>query len=323
MRREGSDAYVEENVFSVLEDNAVASNKVTSAPGKKGKKRTSSRNKRDNCAEGSENSRNSDHDDVNTCDSRSVLLKSGEHDRFQKYLTNGNEKSCETEKQDKTEPYSSGFKIPKKNFGEFKSSDKQTPAANKTRVSSFSNVKKKYSSSRQNTNVATSDTSGREVKTFNSGMGINNRPSMGTENFTSGFEIRISSNSSTDRDNHTSVNARNLHIILSELQCGQEDIGTQSFCKIQWQVQIKLPTRQNLLYQLKTTIYYPNPEVFKLTAWLLYTTISKIRDFQFQEKLESFSEHHGDRAHSKTMLVNSKDFIDGVVNGKKIPMQLL
>ncbi|CAC5421891.1 unnamed protein product [Mytilus coruscus] len=32
------------------------------------------------------------------------------------------------------------------------------------------------------------------------GMGINNRRSMGTENFTRGFEIRISSNSSTDRD---------------------------------------------------------------------------------------------------------------------------
>ncbi|CAC5368900.1 unnamed protein product [Mytilus coruscus] len=70
---------------------------------------------------------------------------------------------------------------------------------------------------------------------------------------------------------------------------------------------IKLPTRQNLLYQPNTTIYHPNPEVFKLTAWQLSTTISEIRDFQ--EKLESFSEHHGDRAHTKTMLVNSKDLI--------------
>lgn len=84
---------------------------------------------------------------------------------------------------------------------------------------------------------------------------------------------------------------------------------------------IKLPIRQNLLYQPKTNIYHPNPEVFTLTAWLLSTKISEIRDFQ--EKLESFSEHHGDLAHSKTMLVNSKDFIVGVVNGKKIPMQLL
>ncbi|CAC5415909.1 unnamed protein product [Mytilus coruscus] len=84
---------------------------------------------------------------------------------------------------------------------------------------------------------------------------------------------------------------------------------------------IKLPIRQNLLYQPKTNIYHPNPEVFTLTAWLLSTKISEIRDFQ--EKLESFSEHHGDRAHSKTMLVNFKDFIVGVVNGERIPMQLL
>ncbi|CAC5394217.1 unnamed protein product [Mytilus coruscus] len=65
---------------------------------------------------------------------------------------------------------------------------------------------------------------------------------------------------------------------------------------------IKLPTSQNLLYQPKTTIYHPNPKVFKLTAWLLSTNISEIRDLR--EKLESFSEHHGDRAHSKTMLIN-------------------
>ncbi|CAC5405579.1 unnamed protein product [Mytilus coruscus] len=190
MRSEGSDAYVEEDTSSVLEDNEMASDKVSSAPGKNGQKDTSSRSKKDNLsdlesrmmarieeqdkqfdsmspemgklfdllqgkltdtgnevpksehenqntvtveassaarrpliplnsainehknsvddietlsvrisdserqnsgflfsAEGSENSRNSDHDDVNTCDSRSVLVKSGEHDRFQKYFT--------------------------------------------------------------------------------------------------------------------------------------------------------------------------------------------------------------------------------------------
>ncbi|VDI03539.1 Hypothetical predicted protein [Mytilus galloprovincialis] len=50
-------------------------------------------------------------------------------------------------------------------------------------------------------------------------MGINNRRSMGTENFTRGFEIRISRNSSLDRyKTHTSVNARNLPIILAEVE---------------------------------------------------------------------------------------------------------
>ncbi|VDH97458.1 Hypothetical predicted protein [Mytilus galloprovincialis] len=205
MRSEGSDAYVEEDTSSVLEDNAMASDKVTSAPGKKGKKRTSSRSKKDNLsdlesrmmarieeqdkqfqfneckngvtdtgnevprsehenqdpvtveassaarrpliplnsainehqnsgddietlsvrisdserhnsgfllsAEGSENSGNSDHEDVNTCDSRSVLVKSGEHDRFQKYLGNRNEKSCETEKQDNSVSHTLGDKF--------------------------------------------------------------------------------------------------------------------------------------------------------------------------------------------------------------------
>ncbi|CAC5420601.1 unnamed protein product [Mytilus coruscus] len=214
MRSEGSDAYVEEDTSSVLENNAMASDKVTSAPEKKGKKRTSSRSKKDNLsdlesrmmarieeqdkqfdsmstkmgklfdllqgklidtgnevprsehenqntvtvealsaarrpliplnsaineqqysgddletlsvrisdserqnsgflfsAEGSENSRNSDNDDANTFDSRSVLVKSGGHDRFQKYLSNRNEKSCETEKQDKSVSHTLGDKF--------------------------------------------------------------------------------------------------------------------------------------------------------------------------------------------------------------------
>ncbi|VDI32720.1 Hypothetical predicted protein [Mytilus galloprovincialis] len=51
MRSEGSDAYVEEDTSSVLEDNSMASDKVTSAPGKKGKKRTSSRSKKDNLSD--------------------------------------------------------------------------------------------------------------------------------------------------------------------------------------------------------------------------------------------------------------------------------
>ena len=51
MRSEGSDAYVEEDTSSVLEDNAMASDKNTSAPGKKGKKRTSSRSKKDNLSD--------------------------------------------------------------------------------------------------------------------------------------------------------------------------------------------------------------------------------------------------------------------------------
>ncbi|CAC5415910.1 unnamed protein product [Mytilus coruscus] len=172
MRSEDSDAYVEEATSSVLEDNTMASDKVTSAPGKKesrlmarieeqdkqfdsmnakmgkffdlrqdkltdtGNEVPRSEHENQNTvtveafsaarrpliplnsaiiehqnsgddfehylAEGSEDSRNSDHEDVNTCDSRSVLVKSGEHDRFQKYLGNRNEKSCETEKQDKS-----------------------------------------------------------------------------------------------------------------------------------------------------------------------------------------------------------------------------
>ncbi|CAC5409976.1 unnamed protein product [Mytilus coruscus] len=298
MRSEGSDAYVEEDTSSVLEDNVVAFNKVTSAPGKKGNKRTSSRSTKDNLmarieeqdkqcdsmstingAEGPENSRNSDHDDVNTSGSRSdewnMTVKYYEHERFQKYLTNRNEKSCETEKQDKTvshtleaagnlldilhsdtpnldsaiqnvrdiftlstkcldqtarrgafhhmvrsratmydtglnelrdyansiltlpltadgsqlgkrnptatvtsestngkkPKYDNCFKIPKKNF---KFSGKQTPAANKTWVSYFSNVKKGYSSLRQTTNVATSDTKGNSFAYYGTNFEIRN-----------------------------------------------------------------------------------------------------------------------------------------------------
>ena len=42
----------------------------------------------------------------------------------------------------------------------------------------------------------------------------------------------------------------------------------------------KLPLRQDLLVQLKTRIFHPKPEIFNLTAWLLSTDHSKIRDFR-------------------------------------------
>ncbi|CAC5424587.1 unnamed protein product [Mytilus coruscus] len=51
MRSEGSDAYVGEDTSSVLEDNAMASDKVTSPPEKKSYKRTSSCSKKDNVSD--------------------------------------------------------------------------------------------------------------------------------------------------------------------------------------------------------------------------------------------------------------------------------
>ncbi|CAC5399049.1 unnamed protein product [Mytilus coruscus] len=375
MRSEGSDAYVEEDTSSVLEDNAMASDKVTFTPEKKGKKRTSSRSEKDNLsdlesrmmarieeqdkqfdsmstkmgklfdllqgkltdtgnevprsehenqntvtvealsaarrpliplnsaineqqysgddletlsvrisdserqnsgflfsAEGSENSRNSDNDDANTFDSRSVLVKSGEHDRFQKYLSNRNEKSCETEKKDKsvshilgdkfgldaytsvlTEKTADGivgsqfdakikekidrnkqlaevlpdtrrvtlgsqfgkrkptttitskstivkkpkfdnnFKIPKKNFGEFKSSGKQTAAANKTWIPVGGRLKHFI----------------QELESITDDQWV-------LTTLQEGLKLEFQETPRLTGIKHTSINARNLHIILTE-----------------------------------------------------------------------------------------------------------
>ncbi|CAC5421396.1 unnamed protein product [Mytilus coruscus] len=80
---------------------------------------------------------------------------------------------------------------------------------------------------------------------------------------------------------------------------------------------IHIPLLKNLLHQPKTQIYHPNPEVFKLTAWLLSTEISEIK--AFHETLESYSGHPGDLVQNKITQANSKSLIAGVVRGKKDP----
>ena len=79
-----------------------------------------------------------------------------------------------------------------------------------------------------------------------------------------------------------------------------------------------LPVREDLLSQPKSKIFHPNPEIFKLTALLLSTKISKQQDFL--KKLENCSQNRGEKAHEKTTLLNSRDLIAGVRKGLKIPI---
>lgn len=83
----------------------------------------------------------------------------------------------------------------------------------------------------------------------------------------------------------------------------------------------RLPHLENLLYQPKTEIVHPKPEVFNLVAWLLSTETSKQK--AFRKRLENCSLHHGEWAHSKTMLANSKSSVAGVIEGKLIPIHAL
>ena len=82
-----------------------------------------------------------------------------------------------------------------------------------------------------------------------------------------------------------------------------------------------LPVKEDLLHQPKTNIVHPNPAVFKLTAWLLSTNISKRRDFL--KTLENYSKPHGVQGHRRTTLLNLENSIAGVVEGKLIPIMPL
>jgi ribonuclease HI len=84
---------------------------------------------------------------------------------------------------------------------------------------------------------------------------------------------------------------------------------------------IRLPTWPNLLQQPNSQIFHPNPEVFKLTAWLLSTESSEQK--AFQRKLENCSQPVGDLEHRKIMLPNLKDSVAGVVRNKLIRIQHL
>ena len=83
-------------------------------------------------------------------------------------------------------------------------------------------------------------------------------------------------------------------------------------------IPMKLPAVQDLLTQPKTEICHPNPQIFRLAAWLLSTYPCKIKDFQLT--LESSWLYHGDQAPGKTNRSSLTDSVAGIVNGKLIPM---
>jgi predicted XRE-type DNA-binding protein len=78
---------------------------------------------------------------------------------------------------------------------------------------------------------------------------------------------------------------------------------------------------KELLVQPKTQIFHPNPQVFKLTAWLL--SLDSLKQKVFLDGLEIYSPHHGDLAKGKITLANLGDTIAGVVKGKNIPIHSL
>lgn len=82
-----------------------------------------------------------------------------------------------------------------------------------------------------------------------------------------------------------------------------------------------LPEREDLLNQPKTKIFHPNPEIFKLSAWLLSTETS--RQQAFLKESENFYLHLGEKVHKKTTLLSSENLIAGVKNGIKIPIMPL
>jgi hypothetical protein len=84
---------------------------------------------------------------------------------------------------------------------------------------------------------------------------------------------------------------------------------------------IRLPNLPNLLNQPKTKNYHPNPQVFNLTAWLLSTEVSKQK--AFLNKLDHYSQHHRAKGLKGITVVNSKNTVAGVLQGKLIPIQPL
>lgn len=81
---------------------------------------------------------------------------------------------------------------------------------------------------------------------------------------------------------------------------------------------VRLPVLREMLVQPKTKIYHPSPEIFKLTAWLLSTEISKQK--VFLRELENYSQPHGELELKKIMDVNLENSVAGVVQGIKIPL---
>lgn len=82
-------------------------------------------------------------------------------------------------------------------------------------------------------------------------------------------------------------------------------------------IPIRLPTRENLLVEPKANIYHPDKKIFNLTAWHLSTENKK------KKKLENFYQHHGEKEHRLTTIVNSESSVAGVINGIKIPIQYI
>ena len=76
----------------------------------------------------------------------------------------------------------------------------------------------------------------------------------------------------------------------------------------------KLPLWPDLLQQPKTMISHPNPEVFSLHAWLLWTVTSTKR--AFLTSLESSFQPFGGQLLNWTTLVNSTNSVAGVVQSK-------
>ena len=83
----------------------------------------------------------------------------------------------------------------------------------------------------------------------------------------------------------------------------------------------RLPVIPEMLVQPKTKIFHPDPGIFKLTAWLLSTEISKQQ--AFQNALENYTQPLGGKEHKRTISVSLQGSIAGVLKGKKIPIQFL
>ena len=83
----------------------------------------------------------------------------------------------------------------------------------------------------------------------------------------------------------------------------------------------RLPIIEGLLYQPRTKIVHPNPQIFNLIAWPLSTDPFKIR--AFHQRLENSWQPHGEWEHRKTIQQYSENLVAGVVRGKSILIQPL
>ena len=83
----------------------------------------------------------------------------------------------------------------------------------------------------------------------------------------------------------------------------------------------RLPMMEDLLYQPKTMIVHPNPQVFNLVAWPLSTDLSKIK--VFHQTLENSWQPHGEWEPRKIIQQNFANSVAGVVRGKLIRIQPL